>query len=90
MNAVVDNGIGPLLEQYGDVLKDSKKMTVTILEELQSAAYNMDLGLPFFPLSKEQLHNAITLLEKGYDIYDGIGPLLEQYGDVENVPEKEE
>lgn len=68
-------------------------MSVTILEALQNANYNLDnlskLGMGLLPLVKGQLHNATTLLEKGYGIYDEVEPLLEQYGDVENVPEKE-
>lgn len=68
-------------------------MSVTILEALQNAVYNIDnvskMGLALLPLVKGQLHNATTLLEKGYGIYDEVEPLLEKYGDVENVPEKE-
>lgn len=39
-------------------------------------------------LAQGQLHNAIVLLEKGYGIYEEVEPLLEKYGDVENVPER--
>ena len=66
-------------------------MSVSILEALQNANYNLTncmRGLPLLPLVKEQLNNAVTLLDKGYDIMDEVEPLLEQYGDVENVPEK--
>ena len=38
---------------------------------------------------KEQLNNAVTLLDKGYDIWEEVEPLLDKYGDVESVPEKE-
>ena len=69
-------------------------MSVSILEALQNAEMNLDntrvLGMAIIPLAKEQLHNAIVLLDKGYDIYDEVEPLLEQFGDVENVPEKPE
>jgi hypothetical protein len=41
------------------------------------------------PMVKEQLNNAVTLLDKGYGIWEEVEPLLEQYGSVENVPEKE-
>ena len=41
------------------------------------------------PMVKSQLHNGITLLEKGYSIHTEVEPLLEKYGDVESVPEKE-
>ena len=40
-------------------------------------------------LAKDQLHNAIVLLDKGYDIYDEVEPLLEKYGKVEDVPKKQ-
>ena len=67
------------------------KMSVSILEALQNANYNLDncmKGLPLLPLVKEQLNNAVTLLDKGYGIWDEVEPLLEEYGDVESVPEK--
>ena len=66
-------------------------MAVTILEALQNANYNLDHAqrLPaIIPLAKEQLNNAVTLLEKGYDLDDEVEPLLEEHGDVENVPRK--
>ena len=66
-------------------------MAVSILEALEGAKFNLDqnrgnrlaqnIGL-------SQLHNAIVLLNKGYDIWDLVEPLLEKYGNVENVPEK--
>ena len=71
-------------------------MSVTILEGLQNAEYNLKtncggaLGQFGFNLAKNQLHNAITLLEKGYSLDDEIEPLLEKYGDIEKVPEKKE
>lgn len=68
-------------------------MAVTILEALQGANYNLDnlksIGLALLlPLVKSQLNNATVLLEKGYNLYDEVEPLLEKYGDVDNVPEK--
>jgi hypothetical protein len=67
-------------------------MSVTILEALMNANINLDnvksLGLAILPLAKEQLNNAVVLLEKGYSINDEVEPLLEQYGDVNNVPDK--
>lgn len=65
-------------------------MAVTILEALQNAEYNFQQNLSFVSLAiaKNQLHNAITLLERGYDAYELVEPLLEKYGDVENVPDK--
>lgn len=69
-------------------------MAVTILEALQNANYNLDnvkkMGMALLPLVKDQLNNAVTLLEKGYDIYTEVEPLLEEYGDVDSVPEKDD
>jgi hypothetical protein len=68
-------------------------MAVSIMEALQNANHNLDnlKNMPMlFPLVKEQLNNAVTLLDKGYSIWDEVEPLLEKYGNVENVPEKEE
>jgi len=69
-------------------------MAVTILEALQNANMNLDnvavLGVRLVPLVKSQLNNAVVLLEKGYRLEDQVEPLLEKYGDVDNVPEKEE
>lgn len=65
-------------------------MSVSILEALQNADYNLGniKSMPMLlPLAKEQLHNAMTLLEKGYGIYEEVEPLLEKYGDVDSVPE---
>jgi len=39
-------------------------------------------------MGKSQLHNAVTLLEKGYDLNEEVEPLLEEYGDVDSVPDK--
>ena len=68
-------------------------MSVSIMEALQNANYNLDnlKSMPMLlPMVKEQLNNAVTLLDKGYDIWDEVEPLLEKYGNVENVPEKED
>lgn len=66
-------------------------MAVSILEALQNANYNLDnlVKMPMLlPMVKSQLNNAIVLLKKGYGIWDEVEPLLEEFGDVENVPEK--
>ena len=69
-------------------------MSVSILEALQNAEMNLEnvkvLGTAILPLAQGQLHNAIVLLEKGYGKYEEVEPLLEKYGEVENVPEKAE
>jgi hypothetical protein len=63
-------------------------MAVSILECLMNAEFNFKGPLP---MQKEtamrQLHNAVSLLEKGYSIDDEVEPILEKYGSVENVPE---
>ena len=68
-------------------------MSVTIIEALENAEMNLEnikrIGLVILPMIQEQLHNAVVLLDKGYDIEDEVEPLLEQYGSVEDVPDKE-
>lgn len=69
-------------------------MSVSILEALMNADYNLQ-SLRFngpepvpVTLCKQQLHNAVTLLEKGYTTDMEVEPLLEAAGGtVENVPE---
>jgi hypothetical protein len=66
-------------------------MSVSIIETLQCAEINVGNALRgripmLLPMAQEQLHNAITLLDKGYSLYDEVEPLLEKYGSVENVP----
>jgi len=67
-------------------------MSVSIIEALQNAEINIKnvkrIGPAILPLVQGQLHNAIVLLDKGYSIYDEVEPLLDKYGDVENVPDK--
>ncbi|MCC6581828.1 MAG: hypothetical protein IT440_15455 [Phycisphaeraceae bacterium] len=66
-------------------------MSVSILEALQNANYNLDnlARMPMLlPMVKEQLNNAIVLLEKGYSVDDEVEPLLEEFGNVDSVPEK--
>lgn len=65
-------------------------MSVTILEALMNAEHNFRSAGMFPPIKDmalTQLHNGIVLLEKGYGVYELVEPLLEQYGEVENVPE---
>jgi len=66
-------------------------MSVVILEALENADYNLQKSYTkmLVDIAKEQLHNAVVLLQKGYSLYDEIEPLLEQYGDVEKIPVKE-
>ena len=63
-------------------------MSVSILECLQSADVNLtNNGVLGSMLAKLQVHNATVLLEKGYNIWTEVEPLLEKYGTVEDVPE---
>lgn len=64
----------------------------TILEALQNAEMNtktiIDTGIvAIAPLAQSQWHNAIKLLEKGYDLDTEVEPLLKKYSTVEHVPE---
>lgn len=66
-------------------------MSVSILEALQGAEHNLIINArnPLaVSIGKSQLHNAVTLLEKGYPIETEVDPLIEQFGDVESVPDK--
>lgn len=66
-------------------------MSVSILECLQNAQYNLvEAKMPMQKqIGANQLDNAIKLLSKGYSIEDEVEPLIEQYGSIEEVPEKE-
>jgi len=66
-------------------------MSVTIMEALQNAKFNL-VDQPHaiaLMIGKEQLSNAVILLEKGYDLGEEVEPLLEKYGSIDKVPEKE-
>lgn len=68
-------------------------MSVTILECLQNAKINLiDNGeIPFAKaIGKSQLHNAVTLLEKGYPLDLEIGPILGAYPEIDDAPEYEQ
>jgi len=66
-------------------------MSVSILEALMNAQYNLKnvkvIGMGILPMVQSQLDNAIGLLEKGYSLGTEVEPLLEKYGNVENVPD---
>ena len=65
-------------------------MSVTILETLINAEINF-WGSPVLQreIARDQLHNAVVLLKKGYPIYTIVEPLLEEHGSAENVPDLE-
>lgn len=64
----------------------------TILEALQNAKYNLVDAPNIFSagFGREQLNNAVTLLEKGYHLEDDVDDILRQYKDLDMVPEKNE
>lgn len=66
-------------------------MSVSILETLQNAEYNLRHRSNHlaFALAKDQMKNAIGLLLKGYSVNEQVEPLLEKYGQVEDVPDKD-
>lgn len=66
-------------------------MAVSIMECLQNANYNLEnaIRIPMLlPMVREQLNNAVNLLDKGYGIWEEVETLLERYGSIDNVPEK--
>ena len=66
-------------------------MSVTIMEALQNAKFNLvdQPHLIALMIGKEQLSNAVILLEKGYDLGEKVEPLIEKYGSIDKVPEKD-
>lgn len=69
-------------------------MSATILEALQNARHYLGSSVASIPaikaLAMGQLNNAVELLEKGYGLYEEVEPLLEKYGSVDDVPEKDD
>lgn len=67
-------------------------MSVSILEALMNADVNLQqrkMGGAFVvTIASEQLHNAVTLLNKGYGLTEQVEPLLEKHGKVEDVPDQ--
>ena len=65
-------------------------MAVSILEALMNADHNLQTGLSVgLQIAREQLHNAVVLLEKGYGLYELVEPLLEKHGTLDAIPDKE-
>lgn len=72
--------------------KGWKKM-FSIMEALQNAKCNLvDNGQHHFAreMGKQQLINAVTLLEKGYPLHDPIDPILEAYPEIDKAPDYED
>ena len=60
------------------------------MEALQNAQYNLVRGGHAFQeaIGKQQLNNAVILLEKGYKLSDEVEPLIEAAsGDINAVPD---
>lgn len=65
-------------------------MSVSILEALQNADYNLQNNGAFgVILAREQLHNAVVLLEKGYELHEEVEPFLERWGNIDLVPDNQ-
>lgn len=68
-------------------------MSVSILEVLQNAKYNI-IENKFVPIARAigegQLKNAVILLEKGYGLEEDFDTVMNHHSKVEDVPEKEE
>ena len=62
----------------------------TIFDALRSADYNLNNSGATISkqLGRNQVHNVVVILDKGYDLYDDIDDLLDKFGTVEEVPEK--
>ena len=58
---------------------------MTILDILENADYNINHdGLT---IGKEQLHNAILLINKGYNLFQDVSDLFTQFEDIDDVPD---
>lgn len=68
-------------------------MSLTILEVLQNARYNLieNVNSPVASLGealgKLQLHNAVTLLLKGYDLHDDFDKIMGDHENAEEIPD---
>ncbi len=62
---------------------------VTIMEALQNSKINLidnKTSSLCGAIGRQQLNNAVVLLEKGYPIYADIGYLVEKYINIEDAP----
>lgn len=61
----------------------------TIRDTLENANYNLqNNGKIGESLGKQQLHNAVTLIEKGYSLETDIDELLSIHKSIENIPNR--
>lgn len=64
-------------------------MATTIFDALQNADYNLQHNISIgVEIGKNQLHNAVVLLDKGYGLNEAIDDLIEKYENIEDAPEK--
>ena len=62
-------------------------MSLTILEVLENAEFNLNYEHGK-KVAKEQLHNVIVLLDKGYDAFDDFNEIMQDNNSVDTVKEK--
>ena len=60
------------------------------MDIIRNAAHNLQRDGMMWPVAKDQIENAIILLDKDYDLYDDVDldELAKQHGSLENVPIK--
>lgn len=65
-------------------------MSTTIFEALQNAKVNLveQQNVVGTVVGREQLSNAVTLLEKGYGLEDNIDTIVDEHGSAEKAPDK--
>lgn len=66
-------------------------MPVSIISLLQSADYNLQHYFPHaFEQAREQLHTAVTLIDRGYNLDEDIDldDLISRYNIIDNIPMK--
>jgi len=70
-------------------------MSITIMDALKNAKYNLteDVWIflcdPVLNIAISQVKNAVTLLEKNYNLDDCIDDIFKEYGEIDNVPKKQ-
>ena len=62
---------------------------MTLAEVIINADINLNTPGGFSAsLGLLQLHNAVILIDKGYDLYDDVSELINKYSSLEDAPEK--
>ncbi len=67
-------------------------MSTTVMDALRNANYNIngEIGPLGMTIGKEQLGNAMAILQKGYELDEDIDALVERFGAIESIPDKTE